>query len=34
MKVLTPEEFGRFKDSEVKRYEKLVKDAHLNLAEN
>jgi len=34
MKVLTPEEFGRFKDSEVKRYEKLVKDAQLNLTEN
>lgn len=34
MKVLNPEEFARFKESEVKGYDKLVKDAKLNLSEN
>jgi tripartite-type tricarboxylate transporter receptor subunit TctC len=34
MKVMSPEEFGRFREAEVKSYEKLIKDAKLNLMEN
>jgi tripartite-type tricarboxylate transporter receptor subunit TctC len=34
MKILNPDEFSQFKESEVKTYEKLVQDAKLNLIEN
>jgi hypothetical protein len=34
MKILGPDEFARFKETEVKGFAQLVQQAQLNLSEN